>query len=168
MKSSAEIPVDEGLLSVVNAGPAMGAEILAGGIRRSWIDPGMILGSQGIHLATNADAGQSVRVTLEVDEDPAEPEGDGWESVLVGTVSWTIPEVIVESEDLERRPLLEVVPGAYRVRVWVKGMLDSSAGLEDWRRRVVEWSDTGRNGPLPTPEPSSETWLIQAFREATP
>lgn len=166
MKSSVVMPIEEQLLSIVNEGPAMGAEILAGGIHRTWIDPGMNMGSQGIHLATNADAGQLVRVDLEVDEEPLQPEGDEWESVLEGTVMWTVPELQVEAEDLERRSLAQVVPGRYRVRVWVKGQADTDAKLDSWRHRVVEWSDTGRNGPLPSPEPSDETWLIQAFSEA--
>ena len=167
MKSSAVIPVEEQFLSIINEGPAMGAEILAGGVRRSWIDSGMNRGSQGIHLATSAEAGQEVRVDLEVDEDPRGPVGDGWELVLEGTVVWMLPELQVESEDLERRTLAQVVPGRYQVRLWVTGRRDTDIKLDSWRRRVVEWSDTGRNGPLPSPEASNETWLVQAFGEAT-
>ncbi len=70
--------------------------------------------------------------------------------------------LILESADLERRPLAQVSPGRYSVRVWVKDLDGWRASYDEWQRLVVEWSDTGRLGSLPAIGPSPEIWLIQA------
>lgn len=85
MKYSAVIPVEEGMLSLVDASPAIGADFLRDGTRVSWIDDGFEMGSQGVHLATNADAAQDVRVDLEVDEEDRDPRDDGWQFVHEGS-----------------------------------------------------------------------------------
>ena len=78
---TAQIPVEEGILSIVDQGPAIGTQILRGGQRISWIDDGLGMGSQGIHLASNGDAAQRVSVELEIGEGsiascnaPSEPD----------------------------------------------------------------------------------------------
>lgn len=58
--------------------------------------------------------------------------------------------------------MAQVSPGRYSVKVWAKDLDKWSASYDTWRRLVVEWSDTGRDGPLPTIGPSPEIWLIQA------
>ena len=48
----ATIPIEEQILSVIDQGPAIGADIRPDGSRFSWIDEGFNFGSQGVHLAT--------------------------------------------------------------------------------------------------------------------
>lgn len=157
------IPVEEGMLSLVDASPAIGADFLRDGTRVSWIDDGFDMGSQGVHLATNADAAQEVRVDLEVIEEDRDPQDDEWEFILEGSALWPVGNLILESADLERRPMAQVSPGQYRLKVWAKDLDKWRASYDEWQRRVVEWSDTGRDGPLPAPGPSPEIWLIQAW-----
>jgi hypothetical protein len=161
------IPVEEHILSVIDQGPAIGADIGPGGRRFSWIDEGFDFGSQGIHLATEANGAQSVAVVLELGDGLQQPRDDGWALNLEGTAFWPVGDLRVETADVERVPLAQVEPGKYRVRVWAMGMQEGLAGLEEWRRRFINWSDTGCEGAAPTPEPSPETWLIQATRVAS-
>jgi hypothetical protein len=160
----ARIPIEEQILSVIDQGPAIGADIRPGGQRFSWIDEGFDFGSQGIHLATEADAAQSITMALEIDDELPESADEGWALMLEGTAFWPVGELMVETADVERVPLAQVEPGRYQVRVWAKGIQEGLDGLEDWRGRLIAWSDSGRHGPAPSPEPSAETWLIQAVR----
>ena len=159
----ATIKIEERILSVIDQGPAIGAEIRSDGSRFSWIDEGFDFGSQGIHLATEADS-QGVTVMLDMSEGLQDPAEDGWGLELDGPAFWPVGTLQVETADVERVPLAQVEPGRYQVRVWVRGIREGLAGLEEWRRRLIAWSDTGRQGPAPTPGPSPETWLIRAVR----
>jgi hypothetical protein len=160
----ATIKIEEQILSVIDQGPAIGAEIRSDGSRFSWIDDGFDFGSQGIHLATEGDAAQSVRFVLEIDGGLQEPTDDGWALHLDGTAFWPVGSLQIETADVERVPLAQVEPGRYQVRVWSRGIQQGLADLEEWRRRLIAWSDTGRQGPAPTPGPSAETWLVRAVR----
>ena len=103
-------------------------------------------------------------MVLEIDGGLQEPTDDGWALHLDGTAFWPVGSLQIETADVERVPLAQVEPGRYQVRVWSKGIQQGLAGLEEWRRRLIAWSDTGRQGPAPTAGPSPETWLVRAVR----